>query len=106
MERITRMTANLSTVAVSILLMLLCWQPATAIEYVEQASTTQDTVPAWVWERDQWDRCEYEDSNNCVWNAKRQGNGLGDSVIITRQYRVIVIKHWQAYRLVRPNYAL
>jgi hypothetical protein len=102
--RVQNLTGNVSTIAVSLLLMLVCWAPTPAIEYVEQAST-QDRIPAWVWDKPVWEPCEYEDSRNCVWNAKRRGNGVGDSVIVTSKGRVIVIKHWQAYRLVHPNYA-
>jgi hypothetical protein len=105
---ITRTTSNLSLIAVSVTLMFLCWTPgAQDIEFVERVSATvqDDGVPQWVWDKPVWEPCEYEDSRNCVWNAKRRGNGIGDSVIVTSKGRVIVIKHWQAYRLVHPNYA-
>lgn len=52
--------------------------------------------------------CEYEDGSSqkvCVWNAKEQGNGKGDSLVIInggkRTAKVIYISHKTANRIIR-----
>lgn len=100
--RILRLTENLTLIAVSL---LLCALAVPTAEVTYASTTTQDRIPAWVWDKPVWEPCEYEDSNNCVWNAKRMGLGGGDSYVATSKGRVIHIKHWQAYRLLHPNYA-
>ena len=34
--------------------------------------------------------CEYEDSDNCYWNAQAQGNGAGQSFVTVAGYRIEV----------------
>ena len=47
--------------------------------------------------------CEYEDSNNCVWDARHLGNGHGRSFIATKRGKVIYIPHRAAHRLQEPG---
>jgi hypothetical protein len=64
-----------------------------------EARASESNVPSWAWEKT-WDRCESdENSRNCVWNAKRQGNGTGRSYIASTKGRIIRIEHYEAYRL-------
>lgn len=42
--------------------------------------------------------CKYEDSRNCVWDAKHRGNGKGRS-FINRNGKVIFISHRAAHAL-------
>lgn len=101
MNRIVNLTQNLAVVAVSLLLCLL----AVPTQEITFASTQDDGIPQWVWNKPVWQPCQYEDSNNCVWNAKRQGIGGGTSYVATSKGRVIYIHHWQAYRLSHSNHA-
>lgn len=64
-------------------------------------TNTESTVPAWAWTKT-WDRCEFEDSYNCAWNARRDGNGIGTSFIATSKKRIIEIRDFEAYRLTHP----
>ena len=47
--------------------------------------------------------CEYEDSNNCVWDAKHMGNGEGRSFIATSKGKVIFLPHRAAHALTEPG---
>lgn len=42
--------------------------------------------------------CKYEDSRNCVWDAKHRGNGQGRS-FINRNGKVTFISHRAAHAL-------
>lgn len=42
--------------------------------------------------------CKYEDSRNCVWDAKHRGNGKGRS-FINRNGKVTFISHRAAHAL-------
>lgn len=62
--------------------LLLAWGPA----------ATVDKLPI--------DRpCKFEDSNNCVWDAKHQGNGQGQSWVAKRNGTVFIISHRLAHRM-------
>lgn len=64
-----------------------------------RAANDESNIPSWAWDKT-WDRCPTEsDSRNCVWNAKRKGNGIGQSFIVTTKGRIIRIEHFEAYRL-------
>ena len=41
--------------------------------------------------------CKYEDSTNCVWDAKHMGNGQGKSFVVKKGGKVIFIKHRLAH---------
>ena len=46
-----------------------------------------------------WKPCKYEDSVNCVWDARHMGNGRGDSFKVFRSGKVVYINHREAHRL-------
>lgn len=43
--------------------------------------------------------CEYEDSTNCVWDARHMGNGIGRSFIVHEDGSVTYVSHRRAHRL-------
>ena len=43
--------------------------------------------------------CAYEDSNNCVWDARHMGNGTGRSYVAKPDGRVIYVSHARAHYL-------
>ena len=45
------------------------------------------------------DLCEYEDSVQCVWDAKHMGNGYGRSFRVNRQGDIFYISHQKAHHL-------
>jgi len=48
----------------------------------------------------QYQACEYEDSNDCVWDAKHMGNGTGRSYYATPKGKVIYLPHHIAHYLI------
>lgn len=44
--------------------------------------------------------CAQEDSNNCVWDAKHQGNGIGRSYFVGRDGKVYPLPHHIAHALI------
>jgi len=44
--------------------------------------------------------CKYEDSKNCVWDARHMGNGQGRSFAVDRRNRVHYITHRTAHRAI------
>lgn len=46
-----------------------------------------------------WKPCKYEDSKNCVWDAKHRGNGKGRSFICSKKGKITFISHKRAHRL-------
>jgi hypothetical protein len=43
--------------------------------------------------------CQYEDSNNCVWDARHMGNGVGQSYYVSRTGKVTLLPHHIAHFL-------
>lgn len=50
-----------------------------------------------------WEGCKYEDSNNCVWDAKHMGNGEGKSFKVSRKGNVTYITHKRARHLLNRH---
>ena len=46
--------------------------------------------------------CAYEDSNNCVWDAKHMGNGTGQSYFAGVDGKVYPLPHHIAHHLLYP----
>lgn len=43
--------------------------------------------------------CKFEDSRNCVWDARHMGKGQGKSFVVTRKGKVIKVSHRLAHRM-------
>lgn len=47
----------------------------------------------------QWKPCKYEDSLNCVWDARHMGNGHGRSLVAYKSGKIVYISHARAHRM-------
>ena len=47
--------------------------------------------------------CAYEDSTNCVWDARHMGNGIGRSFVVRPSGRVVYVSHARAHFLLTGN---
>lgn len=50
-----------------------------------------------------WQPCLYEDSINCIWDAKHRGNGKGKSFKATKKGKIKYISHRKAHRLLNRH---
>ena len=46
-----------------------------------------------------WAPCKYEDSINCVWDAKHMGNGEGRSFKVSKAGNITYLTHRRAHHL-------
>jgi hypothetical protein len=43
--------------------------------------------------------CKFEDSKNCVWDARHRGNGEGSSFVVSKRGKVVRVTHKLAHGL-------
>lgn len=46
-----------------------------------------------------WRPCKFEDSTNCIWDAKHQGNGKGKSFKVSPSGKITYLTHRRAHYL-------
>lgn len=51
----------------------------------------------------EWVPCEYEDSVDCVWDARHMGNGFGQSFKVGPKGHVTYISHRRAHHLLMDH---